>query len=128
MGGPHIPLARTALFANGMVWFGLSLLLFAIAGEQTYAAFTGRWFNVLGWFLRRRCGRAGRARCDREPEHSRGEEVQAASSPLTSVRARVAIPRALWGRSKKARLLLPHWPTLRQFAGSDRGNGWPPLY
>ncbi|QHC68892.1 hypothetical protein GSU68_19440 (plasmid) [Rathayibacter sp. VKM Ac-2759] len=51
MGGPHIPLARTALFANGMVWFGLSLLLFAIAGEQTYAAFTGRWFNVLGWFL-----------------------------------------------------------------------------
>ena len=34
-----------------MVWFGLSLMLFSIAGEQTYAAFTGEWFNVLGWVL-----------------------------------------------------------------------------
>ncbi|TCL77883.1 hypothetical protein EDF43_11461 [Rathayibacter sp. PhB179] len=34
-----------------MVWFGLSLMLFAIAGEQTYAAFTGQWFNVVGWVL-----------------------------------------------------------------------------
>lgn len=45
------PLARVALISNGLVWFGLSLMLFAIAGEQMYAAFTGRWFNVLGWFL-----------------------------------------------------------------------------
>ncbi|WP_181065483.1 hypothetical protein [Rathayibacter sp. AY1A5] len=26
-------------------------MFFAIAGEQTYAAFTGEWFNVLGWAL-----------------------------------------------------------------------------
>ncbi|WP_146084510.1 hypothetical protein [Rathayibacter sp. AY1C1] len=48
---PRTPLARAALISNGMVWFGLSLMLFAIAGEQTYAAFTGQWFNVLGWVL-----------------------------------------------------------------------------
>lgn len=30
------------MISNGMVWFGLSLMLFAIAGEQTYAAFTGQ--------------------------------------------------------------------------------------
>ena len=34
-----------------MVWFGLSLMFASIAGEQTYAAFTGQWFNVLGWAL-----------------------------------------------------------------------------
>ncbi|WP_148060103.1 hypothetical protein [Rathayibacter sp. PhB152] len=48
---PRTPLARAALISNGMVWFGLSLILFAIAGEQTYAALTGQWFNVLGWLL-----------------------------------------------------------------------------
>ncbi|PPH55769.1 hypothetical protein [Rathayibacter sp. AY1E1] len=51
MTAPRSPLARTALFANGMVWFGASVMFFAIAGEQTYAAFTGEWFNVLGWVL-----------------------------------------------------------------------------
>ncbi|PPG17956.1 hypothetical protein C5C74_09450 [Rathayibacter sp. AY1E8] len=51
MSKPRTKLARTALISNGMVWFGLSLMLFAIAGEQTYAAFTGEWFNVLGWAL-----------------------------------------------------------------------------
>jgi hypothetical protein len=51
MTAPRTPLARTALFANGMVWFGTSVMFFAIAGEQTYAAFTGEWFNVLGWVL-----------------------------------------------------------------------------
>lgn len=39
------------MVANGMVWFGASVMFFAIAGEQTYAAFTGEWFNVLGWAL-----------------------------------------------------------------------------
>ncbi|PPG79304.1 hypothetical protein C5D04_10225 [Rathayibacter sp. AY1D2] len=34
-----------------MVWFGLSLMFASIAGGQTYAAFTGQWFNVLGWVL-----------------------------------------------------------------------------
>ena len=51
MTAPRTPLARTALFANGMVWFGASVMFFAIAAEQTYAAFTGEWFNVLGWAL-----------------------------------------------------------------------------
>ncbi|WP_146085681.1 hypothetical protein [Rathayibacter sp. AY1D3] len=51
MAGPRTPLARAALVANGMVWFGASVMFFAIAGEQTYAAFTGEWFNVLGWAL-----------------------------------------------------------------------------
>jgi uncharacterized membrane protein len=51
MSKPRTKLARAALISNGMVWFGLSFMLFAIAGEQTYAAFTGEWFNVLGWFL-----------------------------------------------------------------------------
>ena len=36
----------------------------------------------------------GRRRRDREREHSRGQEVQAASSQLTTARARVAVPRA----------------------------------
>lgn len=48
---PRTPLARAALISNGMVWFGLSLMFASIAGEQTYAAFTGQWFNVLGWVL-----------------------------------------------------------------------------
>ena len=48
---PRTPLARAALISNGVVWFGLSLMLFSIADEQTYAAFTGQWFNVLGWVL-----------------------------------------------------------------------------
>jgi len=34
-----------------MVWFKLSPIPFAIAGKQTYAAITGEWLNVLGWFL-----------------------------------------------------------------------------
>lgn len=44
-------LARTALISNGMVRFGLALFFAGIAGEQTYAAFTGAWFNLLGWVL-----------------------------------------------------------------------------
>ncbi|WP_146082145.1 hypothetical protein [Rathayibacter sp. AY1A3] len=51
MSKPRTKLARAALISNGMVWFGLSLMLFSIAGEQTYAAFTGTWLNVLGWAL-----------------------------------------------------------------------------
>ncbi|MWV51613.1 hypothetical protein GRS96_20315 (plasmid) [Rathayibacter sp. VKM Ac-2803] len=51
MATPRTPLARAALVSNGMVWFGLSLMFASIAGEQTYAAFTGEWFNVLGWVL-----------------------------------------------------------------------------
>ncbi|MCM6761140.1 hypothetical protein NB037_01795 [Rathayibacter sp. ZW T2_19] len=51
MAKPRTKLARAALISNGMVWFGLSLMLFSIAGEQTYAAFTGEWFNVVGWAL-----------------------------------------------------------------------------
>jgi hypothetical protein len=51
MATPRTPLARAALISNGMVWFGLSLMFAGIAGEQTYAAFTGQWFNVLGWVL-----------------------------------------------------------------------------
>ncbi|NQX10368.1 hypothetical protein HQQ80_01875 [Microbacteriaceae bacterium VKM Ac-2855] len=43
--------ARSALISDGMVWFGLAFFFAAIAGEQTYAAFTGQWFNVLGWIL-----------------------------------------------------------------------------
>lgn len=34
-----------------MVWFGASVMFFAIAGEQTYTALTGEWFNILGWVL-----------------------------------------------------------------------------
>jgi hypothetical protein len=41
MSKPRTKFARAALISNGMVWFGLSLMLFAIAGEQTFAAFTG---------------------------------------------------------------------------------------
>lgn len=51
MSKPGTKLARAALISNGMVWFGLSLMLFSIAGEQTYAAFNGTWLNVLGWAL-----------------------------------------------------------------------------
>lgn len=51
MSKPRTKLARAALISNGMVWFGLSLMLFSIAGEQTYAAFNGTWLNVLGWSL-----------------------------------------------------------------------------
>lgn len=51
MSKPRTKLARAALIANGMVWFGLSLMLFAIAAEQTYAVFNGTWLNVLGWSL-----------------------------------------------------------------------------
>lgn len=51
MAKPRSPIARAALVANGMVWFGLSLMMFGIAAEQTYSAFTGKWFNVAGWFL-----------------------------------------------------------------------------
>lgn len=35
MSKPRTKLARAALISNGMVWFGLSLMLFSIAGEQT---------------------------------------------------------------------------------------------
>ena len=48
---PRTPLAWTALIANAGVWGGLSLMFLGIAGEQTYAAFSGQWFNVLGWVL-----------------------------------------------------------------------------
>lgn len=51
MATPRTPLARAALVSNGMVWFGLSLMFASIAGEQTFAAFAGQWFNVLGWVL-----------------------------------------------------------------------------
>ncbi|MWV32247.1 hypothetical protein [Rathayibacter iranicus] len=40
MSKPRTKFARAALIFNGMVWFDLSLMLFAIAGEQTYAAST----------------------------------------------------------------------------------------
>lgn len=49
MSKPRTKLARAALIANGMVLFGLSLMLFAIAAEQAYAVFTGTWLNILGW-------------------------------------------------------------------------------
>ena len=51
MSKPSMKLTHSALISNGMVWFGLSLMLFSIAAEQTYAAFTGDWFNALGWAL-----------------------------------------------------------------------------
>jgi hypothetical protein len=44
-------LAKTALAANVLVWGGAALFLFALAGEYTYAAFHGQWFNILGWAL-----------------------------------------------------------------------------
>jgi hypothetical protein len=44
-------LAKTALAANVMVWVGAALFLFALAGENTYAAFHGQWYNILGWAL-----------------------------------------------------------------------------
>ncbi|PPH27253.1 MULTISPECIES: hypothetical protein [unclassified Rathayibacter] len=49
MSKPRTKLTRAALISNGMVWFGLSFMLVSIAGEQTYAAFTGEWSNVLRW-------------------------------------------------------------------------------
>lgn len=48
---PRRSLARTALAANIMVWFGAAVFLFALAGENTYTAFTGQWYNILGWAL-----------------------------------------------------------------------------
>ncbi|RFA06885.1 hypothetical protein B7R21_17950 [Subtercola boreus] len=44
-------LAKTALTANVLVWGGAALFLFALAGENTYAAFHGQWYNILGWAL-----------------------------------------------------------------------------
>lgn len=44
-------LAQAALVSNGMVWFGASFMLFAIAAEQTAAVFAGTWLNVLGWAI-----------------------------------------------------------------------------
>lgn len=44
-------LAHAALVSNGMVWFGASFLLFAIAAERTTAVFAGTWLNVLGWAI-----------------------------------------------------------------------------
>ena len=51
MSKPRTKLANAALISNGMVWFGLSLMLFAIAAEQTSAVFNGTWLNVLGWAI-----------------------------------------------------------------------------
>jgi putative Mn2+ efflux pump MntP len=51
MAKPRSKVARAALISGGMVWFGLSLMLAGIAGEQTYAAFIGSWSNLLGWVL-----------------------------------------------------------------------------
>lgn len=44
-------LARRALMANGMVWFGLAVFFAMLALERTAEAFAGRWYNVLGWAL-----------------------------------------------------------------------------
>ncbi len=44
-------LAQAALVSNGMVWFGASFMLVAIAAEQTAAVFAGTWLNVLGWTI-----------------------------------------------------------------------------
>ena len=44
-------LPKTALVANGMFWFGLALFFAAFAGEQTWAAFHGQWYNILGWAI-----------------------------------------------------------------------------
>lgn len=44
-------LARTALMANGMVWFGSAVFFLAWALEQAPTALTGTWANVLGWIL-----------------------------------------------------------------------------
>ncbi|QHC75146.1 hypothetical protein [Rathayibacter sp. VKM Ac-2805] len=41
------PLVRTALSANGMVWFGASVEFYAIADEQTSPAIAGERFSVL---------------------------------------------------------------------------------
>lgn len=51
MSKPRTKLANAALISNGMVWFGLSLMLFAIAAEQTSAVFNATWLNVLGWAI-----------------------------------------------------------------------------
>ncbi|RFA06892.1 hypothetical protein B7R21_17910 [Subtercola boreus] len=37
--------------ANVLVWGGAALFLFALAGEYTYTAFHGQWFNIVGWAL-----------------------------------------------------------------------------
>ncbi|RFA06411.1 hypothetical protein B7R54_18690 [Subtercola boreus] len=44
-------LAKTALAANVLVWGGAAVFLFALAGENTYAAFHGQWYNIVGWAL-----------------------------------------------------------------------------
>ena len=44
-------LGKTALVANGLVWFGLALFFAGLAGEATIGAFHGQWFNILGWCL-----------------------------------------------------------------------------
>ncbi|TIH36146.1 hypothetical protein [Subtercola vilae] len=44
-------LAKTAVAANVMVWFGAAAFIFALAGEQTWSAFHGQWHNILGWAL-----------------------------------------------------------------------------
>lgn len=44
-------LARTALLANGMVWFGAAVFFIAWALEQAPTVFAGSWQNVLGWVL-----------------------------------------------------------------------------
>lgn len=44
-------LAKTALAANVMVWGGAAVFLFALASENTYAAFHGKWYNIVGWAL-----------------------------------------------------------------------------
>ncbi|WP_104261817.1 hypothetical protein [Rathayibacter tritici] len=92
---PWTKLARAARISNGMVWFGLSLMLFSIAGEQTYAAFTGEWFTLLGWALIVAVATGLAVVGVIENRNIRaGREEQAASSPLTTARARVAVSRA----------------------------------
>ena len=50
MATPH-NLAKTALIANGAVWYGTALFLTGIAGEQTWNAFHGQGYNILGWAI-----------------------------------------------------------------------------
>lgn len=44
-------LARTALVANGMVWFGSAAFLLGWALQQTPVVFAGTGGNVVGWLL-----------------------------------------------------------------------------
>ncbi|RFA17843.1 hypothetical protein [Subtercola boreus] len=44
-------LAKTALTANVLAWGGTAVFLFALASENTYTAFHGQWYNILGWAL-----------------------------------------------------------------------------